>query len=206
LKLVVGLGNPGRRYARSRHNAGFRVTSRFAADRGIELDREDFGGVFGRGPVSCGRDAEPLDVAILQPLTFMNLSGDAVAEAVASLPIERPERDLLVVSDDVDLPFGRLRLRAAGGPGGQKGIAHIIERLGHPQFPRLRFGVGRPRPGMSTSDHVLEGFSREEELALPALVVRAAEAIGLALCEGVQGAMNLINRDPNAPGGESGRP
>jgi PTH1 family peptidyl-tRNA hydrolase len=205
LKLVVGLGNPGRRYARSRHNAGFRVASRFAADHGIDLDREDFGGVFGRGPVACAGREEPLDVAVLQPLTFMNLSGDAVAEAVASLPIPEPERDLLVVSDDVDLPFGRLRLRAAGGPGGQKGLAHIIERLGHRRFPRLRFGVGRPRAGTETADHVLEGFSRDEERELPALVARAAEAVALALCEGVENAMNQVNRDPDPPDG-SGHP
>jgi PTH1 family peptidyl-tRNA hydrolase len=199
LKLVVGLGNPGRRYARSRHNAGFRVTSRFAAECGIALDREDFGGLFGRGELACAGAAEPLEVAVLQPLTFMNLSGDAVAEAVASLPIPEPERDLLVVSDDVDLPFGRLRLRAAGGPGGQKGLAHIIERLGHPRFPRLRFGVGRPRGDMQTADHVLESFSSEEEGALPALVARAAEAVARTLCEGVESAMNSVNRDPDPP-------
>jgi PTH1 family peptidyl-tRNA hydrolase len=206
LKLVVGLGNPGRRYARSRHNVGFRVASRFAADQGIALDREDFRGVFGRGRLARDEGREPLDVAVLQPLTFMNLSGDAVAEAVASLPIEEPQRDLLVISDDVDLPFGRLRLRNAGGPGGQKGLAHIIERLGHRDFPRLRFGVGRPRAGSETRDYVLEGFSRDEETALPGLVARAAQAVALALCEGVPAAMNTVNRDPEPPPGEPEHP
>lgn len=205
MKLVVGLGNPGRRYARSRHNAGFRVTSRFAADRGIALEREDFGGLFGRGCLACGADRPDLEVAVLQPLTYMNLSGDAVAEALASLPIERPQQDLLVVSDDVDLPFGRLRLRPAGGAGGQKGLAHIIERLGHRDFARLRFGVGRPRGGAATADHVLEGFSRDEERALPELVARAAEAVALALCDGVERAMNEVNRDPAAEDDEDAR-
>jgi PTH1 family peptidyl-tRNA hydrolase len=195
VKLVVGLGNPGRGYGSSRHNIGFRVTNRFAADLGIALDREDFRGFCGRGRLVCGQTRDPLDVVILQPLTFMNLSGDAVGEAVASLPIDDPSRDLLVVSDDVDLPFGQLRLRSGGGPGGQKGLAHIIERLGRRDFPRLRFGIGRPRAGTETRDYVLEGFSRDEEALLPARVTRASEALTLALCEGIPTAMNTFNRD-----------
>ena len=202
MKLVVGLGNPGSRYARSRHNVGFRVTSRFAANSGIALDREDFRGVFGRGRLGCAAGSAPLEVAILQPLTFMNLSGDAVAEAIASLPINDPGRDLLVVSDDVDLPLGRLRLRAGGGPGGQKGLAHIIERLGHQEFPRLRFGIGRPRAGTETRDYVLEGFSRDEERELPAQIARAAQAVTQSLCEGIPAAMNTVNQGVTLPDGE----
>ena len=126
----------------------------------------------------------------------MNLSGDAVAEAVATLPIDDPGADLLVVSDDVDLPFGRLRLRPGGGAGGQRGLAHIIERLELREFPRLRFGIGRPLGGTATTDYVLEGFSREEEAALAERVSRAAGAVAAALGRGVATAMNEFNRDP----------
>lgn len=194
MKLVVGLGNPGRRYARTRHNVGWRVAERFAADCGLRLDREEHGGRFGRGALACG--ARSQDVGVLEPQAFMNLSGDAVAEALASLPIEDPRSDLLVVFDDVDLPFGRLRLRASGGAGGHRGLTHVIERLGRSDFPRLRFGVGRGPAGSDTAVWVLESFSPEEEAALPALLERAARAVATALCDGIDAAMNAWNRDP----------
>lgn len=175
---------------------GFRVTSRFAALHGIGLDREEFGGVFGRGAIPSG-DAPPLEVAVLEPHTFMNRSGGAIAEAIAALSVSDPE-DLLVVFDDVDLPFGRLRLRPAGGAGGHRGLADVIESLEHESFPRLRFGVGRPERGYETRDHVLQGFSGDEERALPDLVARAAEAVAVALTLGVEAAMNRYNADPEA--------
>ncbi len=143
MKLLVGLGNPGRRYIRTRHNVGFRVVRHFAKARGVALDRQDFDGAFGQVELSAA-GGEAAVVAMLEPHTFMNLSGDAVAAALATLPVEDPSRDLLVVFDDVDLPFGRLRIRHAGGAGGHRGLSHVIERLGRGDFPRLRFGVGRP--------------------------------------------------------------
>ena len=189
---------------------GFRIAGEFAVQHGIALDREDLGGVFGRGQVRCASaDAESaanLDVGVLLPLTYMNLSGDAVAEALAELPIEDPVRDLLVVVDDVDLPFGRLRVRGRGGAGGQRGLAHVIERLGRQDFPRLRFGIGRPDGGYETADHVLQGFSDAEEKALPAHVTRAVDAVTKALCEGAEAAMDAFNRDPEASPGEAGDP
>jgi PTH1 family peptidyl-tRNA hydrolase len=197
LKLVVGLGNPGPRYARTRHNVGFRVAERFAADHAIALDREAFGGRFGAGAIAG--DGPALEVFVLTPLTFMNHSGDAVAEAVATLPVSDPSRDLLIVLDDVDLPFGRLRLRPAGGAGGHRGLADVISRIARQDVPRLRFGVGRSISGHDTSDHVLEGFSGDEESALTSLVARAAEAVALALTDGVEAAMNRYNPDPAAP-------
>jgi PTH1 family peptidyl-tRNA hydrolase len=174
---------------------GFRVVRYFASAHRIALDREEFGGSLGRGTVAR-EDGAALEVAVLQPLTYMNLSGDAIAEAVASLPLEDPSRDLLVVTDDVDLPFGRLRIRAGGGAGGHRGLADIIERLSRRDFPRLRFGVGRPTSGYETSDYVLQGFSREEEAALPDLVARAAEAVNTVFTRGVEIAMNRYNPDP----------
>jgi PTH1 family peptidyl-tRNA hydrolase len=129
----------------------------------------------------------------------MNLSGDAVAAALADLPVEDPARDLLVAYDDVDLPFGRLRIRHAGSSGGHNGLGHILERLGGKQVPRLRFGVDRPPAGADTRDHVLEGFSRAERDALPERLARAADAITHAFREGVEAAMNRYNRESDAP-------
>ena len=157
MKLVVGLGNPGPRYARTRHNAGFRVVECFAARHGIELASERFGGLFGRGRVVVP-GAEPLDVGVLEPQSFMNRSGDVVALALSKLPVEDPSRDLIVALDDVDLKFGRLRLRAGGSAAGQKGLAHLIERLGRSDLPRLRFGIGRPQTPIDVTAFVLERF------------------------------------------------
>jgi PTH1 family peptidyl-tRNA hydrolase len=204
VKLVVGLGNPGKRYARTRHNVGWRVAERFAGDCGLRIDRDAYGGRYGEGALRCGDRA--LEVGVLLPLDFMNLSGDAVAEALAELPIEDVRSDLLVAFDDVDLPFGRLRLRPGGGAGGHRGLTHIIERLGRNDFPRLRFGVGRGPAGTDTAAWVLESFSPDEEAALPPLVARAAQALAAALCDGIAAAMNAWNRDPEAPGSRSEPP
>ncbi len=195
MKLIVGLGNPGRRYAATRHNVGFRVAERFARTHGIALREERFGGIFGRGVVR-GEADEALDVGLLLPQTFMNLSGDAVAAALEGLEIEDASRDLLVVLDDVDLPFGRLRLRPGGGAGGHRGLAHVLERVGRRDLPRLRFGVGRPAAGSDTVEYVLEPFSAEEERALPALVDRAVRALQAVLLAGLPAAMNRYNREP----------
>ena len=197
MKLVVGLGNPGNRYLSTRHNVGFRAAERFARRCGIALDGQRFEGRFGRGQMLAA-DGEKLDVGVLEPQTFMNLSGNSVAEALRLLPVEEPSRDLLVIFDDVDLPFGRLRLRPSGGAAGHKGLAHIVERLGTQEIPRLRFGVGRPDVPMETADWVLRSFSDEEETQLDGYLDEAAAAVELALAQGVVVAMNRFNPDPAA--------
>ena len=194
MKLIVGLGNPGSRYAATRHNIGFRIVECFAARHGIALAEERFGGRFGRGP-GPESHASRLDVAVLEPLTFMNLAGDSVAAALESLPVDDLAADLLVVLDDVDLPFGRLRLRPAGGAGGHRGLAHLIECLGSSDFPRLRFGVGRPPELLDTADYVLQPFDPDEEARVGARVAAAAEALDAALVLGIGAAMNRFNRD-----------
>jgi PTH1 family peptidyl-tRNA hydrolase len=202
VKLVVGLGNPGPRYARTRHNAGFRIAERFASRHSIGLDSERFGARFGRGRIAAP-GAEPLDVGVLEPQGFMNLSGEAVALALSKLPVEDVSRDLLVTLDDVDLPFGSLRLRGAGSGGGHKGLTDVIERLGRSDFARLRFGIGRPLTPIDVTDWVLQRFSPEEEQALPSLVDEAADALEVWLREGLAPAMNRYNRvagPPGAPG------
>jgi PTH1 family peptidyl-tRNA hydrolase len=195
VKLVVGLGNPGPHYADTRHNVGVRVLERFAGEHGIALDARRFASRFGSGSIAHG--GERLAVALLAPETFMNRSGEAVAQAVAGLAIADLESDLLVVFDDVDLPFGRLRLRPEGGAGGHRGVADIILQLARRDFARLRFGVGRPAPEQDTREHVLEPFSAAEQESLPAHIERAARAIAAALQSGVYAAMNEFNRDPD---------
>ncbi|HJO23481.1 MAG: aminoacyl-tRNA hydrolase [Myxococcota bacterium] len=195
MKLVVGLGNPGSRYLGTRHNVGYRVVGCFAARNSIPLDGERFESRF--GPGSIQRDAgEPVEVAVLEPLTWMNRSGAAVAQAIRGLGIEEPSSDLLVVFDDVDLPTGRLRLRPHGGSGGHRGLADVIEALDRSDFARLRFGVGRPEGLADTADWVLAPFSAEEEVAVRRRVEAAAEAIEAFLLEGIVPAMNRFNTDP----------
>ena len=198
MKLIVGLGNPGSRYARTRHNAGFRVAEGFAARHAIALDSNSFGARFGRGRIAAPAGGS-LDVGVLEPQEFMNRSGDAVALALSMLPVEDPSRDLLVTLDDVDLPFGRLRLRAGGGAAGHKGLEHLIERLGRSDLPRLRFGIGRPLTPIDTVDWVLQRFTPEEEHALGGLVATAADAIDAWLGEGLEAAMNRYNRAVDRP-------
>jgi PTH1 family peptidyl-tRNA hydrolase len=190
VKLVVGLGNPGPRYARTRHNVGFRLAERLRERWRLPEPGERHGGRFSRGRVAS---LGGLDVGVLEPETFMNESGAAVAAALAKLPVEDPARDLLVVLDDADLPFGRLRLRAEGGDGGHRGLADVLARLGRRDVPRLRFGIGRPALPMDTADFVLARFSPEEEQALAGHLDRAAEAVEAFLGEGAAAAMNRFN-------------
>jgi PTH1 family peptidyl-tRNA hydrolase len=190
VKLVVGLGNPGPDYERTRHNVGFRIVERVAARHRIALRRDErLHGIFGAGRVAGA------ETALLEPQTYMNLSGRAVVAALDAHPID-PRADLLVVYDDLDLPFGRLRLRPSGGAGGHNGIGDISEQLGHNEFARLRFGIGRPPAGEDPIAYVLAPFAAEEEAALPGRLDVATDAIELAIVEGVARAMNRVNAPP----------
>lgn len=134
-------------------------------------------------------------MGLLEPETFMNLSGGCVVEALRYLPVDDWKKDLVVISDDVDLPFGRLRLRPGGGAGGHKGLRDIIERLGGDAFARLRFGVGRPSGvPMDTADYVLQGFSDTEQKALGERLDAAADALDAILFDGLEKAMGRVNR------------
>jgi len=192
VKLVVGLGNPGHRYADNRHNVGFRVVAAFAARHGIEGSAHACGGLFGRGLVAVKGGAE-LEVGVLQPQTFMNRSGEVVAAALRCFSVEDPESDLIVVFDDVDLPFGRLRIRPSGGSAGHRGLRNIIACLETEGFARLRFGVDRP-PGIETAEYVLQDFSDSEERELESRIPVAVDALDAMLFEGTTPAMNRFNR------------
>jgi PTH1 family peptidyl-tRNA hydrolase len=165
---------------------------RVAARARIALDEERFEGRAGRGIVA-GRE-----VCLLLPGTWMNGSGTAVAAAQRGLGIEDPA-ELLVVLDDVDLPLGRLRVRAQGSDGGHRGLSDVLERLGRDDVPRLRFGVGRPDQPRDTSQWVLERFRPEERAALEDAVERAAGAVECVVGEGVAAAMNRFNAAPPLP-------
>jgi PTH1 family peptidyl-tRNA hydrolase len=194
VKLVVGLGNPGPEYAATRHNVGFCVVERLAARHAIALAPERrFQARFGRGVV------RGVAVAVLEPWTYMNRSGQSVVAALDALPLEDPAQDLVVVYDDLDLPFARLRVRPAGGAGGHNGLGDVQERLGRSDFPRLRFGIGRPPEGEDPVDYVLAPFSAEESEALPAALDRAVDALESLLGEGVRLAMDRFNRSPASP-------
>ncbi len=209
----MGLGNPGSRYARSRHNVGFRIVDEVALRCRVTLDQTRSLGLYGAGrlPVDpealAGADsnadsneeaeAEGEAVGFLQPTTFMNASGDALRVALSELSEIDPERDLLVVYDDLDLPLGRIRLRPSGGDGGHRGMTSVIDALGTRHFARLRFGVGRPEGTDETVTFVLEAFTAAEEAVLELGIPRASLAVITALREGVSVAMNRFNRDPD---------
>jgi PTH1 family peptidyl-tRNA hydrolase len=185
-RLIVGLGNPGGRYVGTRHNVGFEVVDLLAARAGVRLRR----GLLARCVQAQARIADTR-VLLIEPRTYMNLSGHSVRAAVDYYRV--PPADLLVVCDDVHLPPGRLRLRRAGGAGGHNGLISIIESLGNQDFPRLRIGVGEPPPHMDQVAHVLSHFEREELPEIGAAVARAAEAAETWISAGIEEAMNRFN-------------
>ncbi len=184
MKLLVGLGNPGNKYVGTRHNIGFMVAEKVAEQFRISLKKKGYQGIYGVGRVAGE------ETTVLLPQTFMNLSGASVQSACKSLGIS--PGDLIVVHDDVDLPFGSLRVKPGGGHGGHNGIRNICAVSGHNDFNRLRIGIGRPDRGEMTA-HVLGRFSAVECSHLPRLLDIAAEAVTTILDEGVQAAMNGFN-------------
>jgi PTH1 family peptidyl-tRNA hydrolase len=202
MKIVVGLGNPGPRYAATRHNIGARIVERFATDCGFALSEHRFASRFGLGKTPSNTGGQPdgpsSDVALLVPETYMNRSGVAVAEVLSGLPVDEIPEDLLIVVDDLDLPFGRLRIRPRGSSAGHRGLEDIAQRIGTTDFPRLRFGIGRPGGEINTVDWVLDAFSEEEEAALRERIAQAAEAVGSILVDGVVASMNRYNASSEA--------
>ena len=186
--LIVGLGNPEKKYAANRHNVGFCVLDRLAVEAGVSITDRRFQGWFGRAAV--GRHA----LLLLKPATFMNASGGAAAQAARFYKI--PPAQVVVVYDDIDLEFARLRLRAGGGHGGHRGVASVIDALGTREFVRLRVGVGRPPAGMDPIVHVLSDFLPEERPAIEETIAEAAAAALSLVAEGLEKTMTRRNRRP----------
>ena len=185
--LVVGLGNPGKEYERNRHNIGFRVVDELARRCDARFDQSK-----SKGKLAIARrDGKPL--YLLKPQTYVNLSGRSVGPVARFYKVP-PER-LLVVCDDIDLPFGRIRIRPTGSSGGHNGLKSMMEALGNRQeFPRIRIGVGRPPHAReAVVGHVLEDFSSSEEEALPPLITDAADAVELILDGRIDQAMDRYN-------------
>ena len=182
--LIAGLGNPGPKYERNRHNIGFMVAEQVARRHNIALKKKGYQGLYGVGR------AVSQETTILLPQTFMNCSGSSVNAAYQSLGIV--PGNLIVVYDDLDLPFGRLRIKADGGHGGHNGLRDIVAVLGHKDFIRLRVGIGRPERGDVTR-HVLSRFATHEQKLLPQLLDAAVEAVERILLDGTTEAMNTFN-------------
>jgi PTH1 family peptidyl-tRNA hydrolase len=185
--LIVGLGNPGKDYAETRHNIGFRCVELLARRAALTWERPRLKAEQARGTIA-GRD-----VVLAKPTTYMNLSGIAVGQLVRWYKV--PPDQLLIVHDDLDLPFGQLRLRAEGSAGGQNGMDSIIEHLGTRAIHRLKIGIGRPGRG-DPKDYVLARFTKEQAAELPYLLDRAADAAERWLAEGIIPAMNKFNITP----------
>ncbi len=183
--LIVGLGNPGREYQGSRHNFGFMVVDRLAVRLNAQKLRLQSKAIV--------TDAiyQERKLILAKPQTYMNLSGQAVQGLLRfyRLPLEA----LLVAHDDLDLPYGTLRLRPGGGAGGQRGVESVIQSLGVKEFPRLRLGIGRPPGRMEPKDYVLQEFSAAEQKALSEILERAADAVLIFATEGLDKAMNRYN-------------
>lgn len=185
MKLIVGLGNPGRKYEGTRHNVGFLVVEELAKKYGHSKPKKEFQGE------TIEAKLENEKTLLLCPHTLMNLSGGSVLAARDFYKID--EKDLLVVSDDLNLPLGKLRFRSSGSSGGQKGLADIIRRLGTDEVPRLRIGIGSPPDGRDAADFVLGKFTKAERPDMDEAIWRAADAIVVWAREGLATCMNRYN-------------
>ncbi len=184
--IIAGLGNPGTRYAGTRHNIGFDAVTHLSDRYGIRLSRTEQKALCGSGQIEGQR------VLLVQPQTFMNLSGTSIRALVDYYKID-PEEELIVIYDDVSLEPGKLRVRVKGSAGGHNGIKNIIEQLGTQVFSRIKIGVGEKPEGWDLADYVLSRFPADTEPVMREALARAAEAVGYLLTEGAASAMNKIN-------------
>ena len=187
MKIVAGLGNPGREYIGTRHNVGFEVLDLIARREGLEWPRRQTGAW-----VETRWRRPDGDVMVMKPLTFMNLSGQAVGDVMRFYKLELP--DVLIVCDDVNLPLGRLRARASGSEGGHNGLRSIADAFGTTDYARLRVGVGRGDARRDLADHVLARFDPDEVAGIDDAVARAADAVGVWIADGLTRMMNAFNR------------
>ncbi len=191
--MIVGLGNPGAKYASNRHNVGFMLVDALAQELNADPWKAKFSSDW------CKARAKGEELALFKPQTFMNLSGQSVQPAASFLKIE--PANILVLHDELDLPFGEVRLKVGGGHAGHNGLRSIIQCLGTPEFVRLRIGIGRPPPEFTgaVADFVLANFSGDERANLADVLSRAGGSVLDVLARGVTPAMNSLNTKPKAP-------
>lgn len=185
MKLIAGLGNPGIKYQLSRHNMGFLVLEALAEKQNIEIRQKKFDSCLGKGTLSG------TTVMMAKPQTFMNLSGAAIKKLLGYFNIDLS--DLIVIHDDLDLPFNSIRIKAGGGHGGHKGLISIIDSLGRSDFIRIRLGIGKPEHKEMVEGYVLEHFTNDEMKILPDILTRAYDAVVEVISSGTQSAMNQFN-------------
>jgi len=183
--LIVGLGNPGRTYRNTRHNIGFMVIDRVAADLNCVLSKVQNKAIVGFSRINDSK------VILAKPQTYMNLSGSSVSSLLKFYKVSLS--NLLLVHDDVDIPFGQIRMRPGGGSAGQKGAESTIQRLGSKAFPRLRMGIGQPPGHMDSADYVLQAFGKADEQELTEFIQRASQAVQCFIVDGLDTAMNKFN-------------
>ena len=189
--LVVGLGNPGKAYSRSKHNLGFMVVDEVASRIGATLSKKGFTALYGEVV------QEEKKLLLLKPQTYMNRSGQSVSQAAEFFKISA--QDIIVVYDEMDLPLRNLKIRRGGGSAGHKGIESIIAHLGDDNFVRVRVGIGKPEDKSKTVNHVLSHFTKEESSILEGVVNRAADAVLEIIARGVESAMNKFNKKNDSP-------
>ncbi|MGB9812910.1 MAG: aminoacyl-tRNA hydrolase [Thermovenabulum sp.] len=183
--LIAGLGNPGKQYENTRHNIGFIVVDFIAKELGTNIDKIKFKALYN----DIFYKNEKL--ILLKPMTYMNLSGESVKEAVSFYKL--PLSNLIVIYDDMDLPLGKIRIKRSGSSGGHKGVESIIYQLASEDFLRIRIGIGKPKPGQDTISHVIGTFDAEEENKVKEIIKIAARATFCIIEEGIERAMNLYN-------------
>jgi PTH1 family peptidyl-tRNA hydrolase len=186
MKIIVGLGNPGRKYEHTRHNAGFTAIDELVRILRVDRVQEKNHAQIGRARIGSE------DSLLVKPQTFMNDSGRAVAAVMKDAYCT--VSDLIVIHDELDLSLGTVRVKTGGGHGGHNGLRSLIEYLGSPDFVRVRIGIGRPAPNIDPADYVLSPFHAEERTVAEEAVVKAAEAVRVIVTEGPAGAMNSINQ------------
>jgi len=187
-RLVAGLGNPGDAYARTRHNIGFMVLDEVADRFSVSITKKRHEALIGQGKI------EGIDTVLVKPMAFMNRSGFPVYDISRKFGI--CIKDILVIHDDMDLDFGRIKIKEKGGDGGHKGIRSLIEAFGDDNFVRLRMGIGRPSPGTDVTDYVLGKFIEDEANLRNSFISRGREAVVTLLCKGTKEGMNIFNRKP----------
>lgn len=185
MKLIVGLGNPGDEYIRTRHNIGFMVADLLADRNRIALNQSKFKAIIGKGQIGSA------DVIVAKPQTYMNRSGESVSSLLSFF--KSNPSDCIVVCDDLELPLGKIRVRGKGGHGGHNGLRSIIEQIGSQEFIRVRVGIGRPKDESQVSDYVLGPFSKAEKPAIDDAMERASNAVEAIVTEALEAAMNRFN-------------